>query len=299
MSRRRVLSGMMFLILKLARPIQWIKNGVVLAPLIFAGQFGETGHVKLALVAVAVFCLLSSAVYILNDILDRESDRQHPLKKNRPLASGKLSVVTASMVALLLFAGAMAVAFVIRPEFGLIAALFVIVNLLYSAWLKHIVILDVMTISLSFAIRAYAGAVAIDVPASKWMIISTLLLALFLALGKRRHELVILEDNATKHRRSLLNYSPYLLDQLIGVVTASVVVSYMLYTFSDEVAERVGTQWLFVTIPFVIYGVFRYLYLIHKEDKGGDPTRLLFSDTPTLLNVILWIIAVTVILTQS
>jgi 4-hydroxybenzoate polyprenyltransferase len=290
---------MAFLLLWLARPIQWVKNGVVLAPLIFAGQFGDSAHIGLALAAVAVFCLLSSAAYILNDIFDRESDRQHPLKKNRPIAGGKVSILSAAATAILLFVCAMAGAFVIRFEFGLIAVLFVAVNILYSAWLKHIVILDVMAISASFVIRAYAGAIAIDVPASKWMIISTLLLALFLALGKRRHELVILEGNATKHRRSLMSYSPYLLDQLIGVVTASVVVSYMLYTFSDEVAARVGTQWLFVTIPFVIYGVFRYLYLIHKEDKGGDPTRLLFSDKPTLMNVILWIVAVTIILTQS
>ena len=290
---------MIFLLLKLTRPIQWVKNGVVLAPLIFAGQFADTTQVELALAAVGLFCLLSSGVYIFNDIVDRQGDRQHPLKKNRPIASGKISVTTAAALAFILFAGAMTAAFMIRLEFGLIAVLFVVVNLLYSMWLKHIVILDVMSISASFVIRAYAGAIIIDVPASKWMIISTLLLALFLALGKRRHELVILDENATKHRRSLINYSPYLLDQLIGVVTASVVVSYMLYTFSDEVAARVGTQWLFITNPFVIYGIFRYLYLIHKEDKGGDPTRLLFSDKPTLINVILWIVTVTIVLTQS
>jgi len=290
---------MVLLLFKLARPIQWVKNGVVLAPLIFAGQFANTTQVELALAAVGLFCLLSSGVYIFNDIVDRQGDRQHPLKKNRPIASGKVSVMTASALAFILFAGATTAAFMMRFEFGLIAVLFVAINLLYSLWLKHIVILDVMSISASFVIRAYAGAIIIDVPASKWMIISTLLLALFLALGKRRHELVILDENATKHRRSLVNYSPYLLDQLIGVVTASVVVSYMLYTFSDEVAARVGTQWLFITNPFVIYGIFRYLYLIHKEDKGGDPTRLLFSDKPTLINVILWIITVTVVLTQS
>ena len=169
--------------------------------------------------------------------------------------------------------------------FFIAAVAFVTLNLLYSAALKNIVIVDAMTVALSFVLRAYAGALAIDVPASKWMLINTLLLALFLSFGKRRHELVFLDADATAHRRILGRYSPYLLDQLIGVTTASVVVMYMLYSFSTEVSEKLGTENLFLTIPFVVYGVFRYLYLIHKEEQGGSPTRVLITDKPILMTV--------------
>ena len=173
---------------------------------------------------------------------------------------------------------------------------FLALNVLYSLVLKNVVILDAMSIGISFVLRAYAGAVAIDVPASKWMLINTLLLALFLAFGKRRHELVKLEEGATAHRKILGRYSPYLLDQCIGVTTASVVVMYMLYTFSTEVSVKLGTENLFLSIPFVIYGIFRYLYLIHKEERGGSPTQLLFTDRPILINVVLWLVTVLVVL---
>ena len=156
--------------------------------------------------------------------------------------------------------------------------------------------MDVMTIAISFVIRAYAGAAAINVPASKWMLINTLFLALFLAFGKRRHELVLLHEEATSHRKILDKYSPYLLDQLISVVTASVVVAYLLYTFSAEVSEKLGTQYLYFTVPFVVYGIFRYLYLIHSEEKGGSPTKVLIGDRPLLLDVILWLATVILIL---
>jgi 4-hydroxybenzoate polyprenyltransferase len=178
----------------------------------------------------------------------------------------------------------------------MVTLIFFGLNVIYSLWLKNIVIIDVMSIALSFVIRAYAGAVAINVPASKWLLINTLFLALFLGFGKRRHELVMLESEASQHRKILDKYSPYLLDQLIGVVTASVVVMYMLYSFSAEVSKKLDTENLFLTIPFVVYGIFRYLYLIHKEEKGGSPTRVMISDTPLLVTIILWLTTVLIVL---
>lgn len=283
-------------LIRLIRPTQWLKNGVVLAALIFAGEATQPHQAQQAFFAVAIFCLLSSAVYVLNDIVDRDKDRQHPLKKERPLASGRVAVSVALVLLVLLLAAGLTAAALVNREFFITAVAFYLLNVLYSFWLKNIVILDVMSIAVSFCMRAYAGAFAVRVPASKWLLINTLLLALFLAFGKRRHELLLLEEGATAHRKILSRYSPYLLDQLIGIVTASVVVAYMLYTFSTEVSEEHGTKNLFFTIPFVLYGVFRYLYLIHKEEKGGSPTAVLISDWPILIDIVLWIVTVIVVL---
>jgi len=283
-------------LIRLARPGHWIKNSVVLAALFFGGVANDYGSVMLALAAAGVFCLLSSSIYTLNDIIDRQQDQKHPLKKNRPLASGKISVGPASIFFVTLVILGISGAWYIGRTFLLVSALFFLLNVLYSSWLKHIVILDVMTIAIGFVLRAYAGAVAIGLPASRWMLINTLFLALFLGFGKRRHELVLLEEDATAHRKSLSKYSPYLLDQLIGVVTATVVVIYMLYTLSTEVSEKLGTEFLYFTVPFVVYGIFRYLYLIHKEEGGGSPTRVLITDKPLLLDVILWLTTVIIIL---
>ena len=283
-------------LLKLMRPTQWLKNGILMAALVFAGEATNPDKVQLAVYALIIYCLLSSAVYVFNDLIDRENDRQHPLKKARPVASGQISLAVAVTLAVALGALGIAGAWLVNWPFFMVALVFLALNLLYTLWLKHIVIVDVMSIAVSFVLRAYAGALAIEVPASKWMLINTLLLALFLGFGKRRHELLLLEDDATSHRRILDRYSPYLLDQLIGVVTASVVVMYMLYTFSSEVMHKLGTENLFVTIPFVVYGVFRYLYLIHKEEKGGSPTRVMIGDAPILINVILWLITAIVVL---
>jgi len=262
-------------LIKLARPGQWLKNSVVLAALVFGGELGNTSQLEQALLAALIFCLLSSAVYTFNDLLDRKQDRQHPLKKDA------LGLVAAWWL---------------NQPFFVAAVVFVALNIIYSLFLKDIVIVDAMTVAIGFVLRAYAGALAIDVPASKWLLINTLLLALFLSFGKRRHELLLLETGATSHRKILSRYSPYLLDQCIGVTTASVVVMYMLYSFSTEVMEKLGTHSLFLTIPFVIYGVFRYLYLIHKEEKGGSPTRVLITDLPILLTVTLWVLTVLIVL---
>jgi 4-hydroxybenzoate polyprenyltransferase len=280
----------------LARPAQWLKNGVVLAALVFAGEATQTGALELALLATAVFCLLSSAVYTINDLIDRDRDRQHPLKRERPLASGKLAATTAIAMTLFLIVASLGMSWSFGLSFFVIAVLFLVLNLLYSLVLKEIVIVDVMAIALGFVMRAYAGAAAIQVPASKWLLINTLLLALFLGFGKRRHELVLLQEGAVAHRKILGRYSPYLLDQCIGITTASVVVMYMLYSFSTEVSTKLGTENLYLTIPFVVYGIFRYLYLIHKEDKGGSPTHILTTDRPILLTVILWLLTVILIL---
>lgn len=283
-------------LVKLARPGHWIKNSVVLAALFFAGVANDKTSVLLAIAAAGIFCLLSSAIYTLNDIIDRELDKKHPLKKTRPIASGEITVGPAIIFFVILSALGFAGALIIGHNLVFICTLFFILNLLYSFRLKHIVILDVMTIAIGFVLRAYAGAAAIDVPASKWMLINTLFLALFLGFGKRRHELVSLEEKATDHRKILEKYSPYLLDQLIGVVTSTVVVVYTLYTLSTEVSEKLGTEYLYFTVPFVVYGIFRYLYLIHKEDEGGSPTQVLISDKPLLINVILWVVTVILIL---
>jgi 4-hydroxybenzoate polyprenyltransferase len=283
-------------LVRLARPSQWIKNGVVLAALVFAGEISHPYAVERGVFAAVLFCLVSSAVYTLNDLVDREKDRQHPLKKERPLASGKVSPAAALVMMVLLLVVAFAGAIWLSYEFAAVAAAYLVLNILYSSWLKNVVIVDAMAIGISFVLRAFAGAVAIEVPASKWLLINALLLALFLAFGKRRHELVYLEEGATAHRKILSRYSPYLLDQLIGVVTASVVVVYMLYTFSIEVSEKLGTENLFITIPFVIYGIFRYLYLIHKEERGGSPTTVLISDAPILIDVVAWLLTVIVVL---
>jgi 4-hydroxybenzoate polyprenyltransferase len=283
-------------LISIARPTQWLKNGVVLAALVFAGELDNTARLEQAILAAILFCLLSSAVYTFNDLIDRDKDRLHPAKKDRPLASGRLAAGPAVGFGLFLTAVGLAGAWTLNWYFFIIAALFIIFNLIYSLWLKDIVILDAMSVGISFVIRAWAGALAIDVPASKWMLINTLLLALFLSFGKRRHELILLEEGATAHRKILSHYSPYLLDQCIGVTTASVVVMYMLYSFSTEVMDKLGTHNLFLTIPFVIYGVFRYLYLIHKQAEGGSPTRVLITDRPILLTVTLWLLTVLIIL---
>ncbi len=283
-------------IIKLIRPWQWVKNGVVFAGIIFSGNaFIREFQIKALLAAVA-FCLLSSAVYALNDIVDRKIDRFHPMKKNRPLASGQLSIATAVVVVILFAAGALAISYSVNLDLFLVSAGYLILSVLYSLAFKNIVIIDVMSIAVGFVLRAEAGVVAIDAPFSSWLLIATFTLALFLALGKRRHELVSLEKGAVPHRKILEKYSSYLLDQLIGVVTASAVITYFFYTVSPSVQSKLHTPYMVLTTPFVVYGIFRYLYLVHQESKGGFPTRILFTDAPLLLNVLLWLASVIVLL---
>jgi len=235
-------------------------------------------------------------VYLINDVADREADRVHPLKRNRPIASGTVSpglaIATAAMLALVGLGGA----WLLRPGFALVALAYVTLLALYSGPLKHVVIIDVLTIAIGFVLRASAGAVAIDVPISHWLLILTILLALFLALSKRRHELVLLADGATGHRRILEEYSPYLLDQMIAVVTASTLISYVIYTVSPETVQKFHTDYLGLTLVFPLYGIFRYLYLVHQKEGGGSPADMLLNDRPLLACVALWAVAVAAIL---
>jgi len=278
------------------RPGQWTKNLFVFAALIFARRLHDPDAVLLVTAAFVIFCVLSGVVYLLNDVVDRESDAGHPVKARRPIASGALGTRTALTAALLLCAPALAAAWWIGPIFGLVATSYLALLGLYSGPLKHIVIIDVLTIAIGFVLRVVAGAVVIDVPVSHWLLVCTILLALFLALSKRRHELVLLADAATGHRPILQEYSPYLLDQMIGVVTASTLMAYVLYATSAETAERFGTSLLGLTIPFPLYGIFRYLYLVHQKEGGGSPSELLLTDRPLLLCVALWGLTVAVII---
>jgi 4-hydroxybenzoate polyprenyltransferase len=277
------------------RPRQWSKNLLVFAGLVFARRLFDPKAVVAASAAFIIFCALSAVVYLVNDVIDRKSDREHPLKRHRPIAAGLVSVPLALGTAAGLAAGALAGALMLGRLFLLVAVSYLALNVLYSVALKHIVILDVLTIAIGFVLRAAAGAIAIDVVLSHWLFVCTILLALFIALAKRRHELVLLADGAREHRPILDEYSPYLLDQLIGITAASSLIAYILYTISPENAERFGTPWLDLTIPFPIYGIFRYLYLVHRRDGGGNPADLLLSDYPLLACVVSWILAVVVI----
>jgi len=280
------------------RPTQWVKNLVVYAGFVFSQRFTNTNDVLTATGAFAVFCALASAIYLFNDIRDRESDRRHPHKKTRPIASGALKLPIAGAVAIKLSALGLAAAWWIGEPFFLTAAAYVLLNLAYSTFLKRVAIVDVMIIALGFVIRAAAGAAAIDAVISPWLIVCTTLLALFLGLGKRRAELLTLGAEADSHRAALSRYSPYLLDQLIAVTTASTVVAYALYTLSPETVAKFGTHQLIWTLPFVLFGVFRYLYLIHGEGKGGNPTTAFLTDKPLLVDVVLWLVAVLIVITR-
>jgi 4-hydroxybenzoate polyprenyltransferase len=276
------------------RPHQWTKNLFVLAPLAFSKHLFDPDAALRAAVAFAVFCALSGAAYLVNDLADVESDRLHPQKRRRPLASGALGVAAARHLATLLLVAGLAAAWALGRGFLLCGLGYLALNLLYSFALKHVVILDVLTIAIGFDIRAIAGAVAIQVVFSDWLLVCTILLALFLALAKRRHELVMLAD-AAGHRRALAEYSPYLLDQMIGVVTASCLTSYAFYTLAPETVEKYRTNHLALTIPIVIYGIFRYLYLVHRKEQGGSPSDLLLTDRPLLAAVAAWAVAVVLI----
>lgn len=285
----------MSLVLSL-RPSQWTKNLIVFAALMFGQRLLDVRAVAYAVAAFAVFCALSGVVYLINDVADREADRIHPTKRQRPIASGALSVPVALTTAAVLAAAALGAAFWLRPAFGLLGAIYLALLASYSGPLKHLVIIDVLTIAIGFVLRAAAGAVVIGVAISHWLLILTILLALFLALSKRRHELVLLADGATSHRRILQEYSPYLLDQMISVVTASTLVAYAFYTVSPETVAKFGTDRLVWTLPFPLYGIFRYLYLVHQKEGGGSPAEMLLNDRPLLVCVALWAITVAAIL---
>ncbi len=278
-------------IFRLARPHQWIKNALVLAALLFGQRLFVLHDVVLAGIAFVAFCALSSAGYILNDIADREADRLNPEKCNRPLARGDITVSAATRAALTLGAIAIVLSIVLGREFVGIALLYVALQLFYSLWAKHHVIIDVIAVAIGFVLRAFAGGVAIHVEVSPWLVFITFVLALFLVLARRRHELIVLGDDAIAHRSALSEYSVRLVDQMISIVTGATLVSYMIYTASAEVESKLGTHYLYLTVPFVAFGILRYLYLIDERDEGGDPARALMRDRQLMLAVALWILA--------
>lgn len=270
------------------RPRQWTKNLLLFAGLVFSHHLLHPRFTLRSFTAFVLFCALSGSVYVLNDVCDVQQDRQHPLKRHRPIASGRLRVHTALVFAFVVVAFSVLFSFMLGYSFGGVALTYVVLILSYSLWLKHVVILDVLVVAAGFVLRAVAGAVVIHVEISSWLLICTILLALFLALSKRRHELVLLENGAGEHRPILAEYSPPLLDQMIAVVTSSTVMAYALYTISDETVRKFGTKNLQLTIPLVLYGVFRYLYLIHQKNMGGSPEKVLLTDTPLLLSIAFW-----------
>lgn len=280
------------------RPTQWTKNVIVLAGVVFAHQLRDPVQLRSAVIATLLFCVLSSAGYVLNDVRDRERDRVHPRKQNRPIASGRLPVSVGVALGIGLAAGGLIGAYALGRALGQVATLYLGVSLLYSLVLKRVVLLDVITIALGFVLRAVAGVAALQPPPelSPWLLVCTFFLALFMSVGKRRHERLTLSDEAARHRATLTEYSPQLLDQLVPVVTSSTILTYAIYTISPATTEHITPTRMVLTIPFVTYGIFRYLYLVYHKGSGGAPSELLLGDPPLLIDVVLWGVAVVALL---
>jgi 4-hydroxybenzoate polyprenyltransferase len=277
------------------RPRQWVKNLFVFAAVIFSQKL-FTPLIWPAAGAFVIFCALSGAMYLINDVADADKDRLHPVKRHRPIAAGTLSRGAAITLAVALLLASLAASFRLSWRFGLVALAYGALLVAYSAWLKHLVILDVLTLAVGFVLRAVAGAEAVHVDISGWLVICTILIALFLALGKRRHEYLTLKGAAAAHRPILSEYSEGFLDQMISVVTASTVTAYALYTMSPETVAKFHTHLLPLTLPFVLYGIFRYLYLLYRRELGGNPSDLLVNDKALLVNAVLWMLALIVII---
>lgn len=281
-------------IIKSMRPKQWVKNVFVLAALVFDRQLTNWPATLTTLIGVFLFCMLSGAVYLINDVFDKKADQNHPTKKNRPIASGKLPVNVAITTAIIVVVGSLYWAFRLSSSFGVISTVYFVMNLAYSFKLKHIPLIDVMVIATGFVLRVGAGVSLIQVERfSPWLYVCTTLLALFIGFGKRRAEIVCLSENATQHRKVLDGYSLEFLDQLITIVSGTAIVAYSLYTFSAPNLPENNSMML--TIPFVLYGLFRYLYLIKIQKSGGAPEDLILSDRPLQVCILLWGISVVVI----
>ncbi len=274
------------------RPRQWTKNALLLAPLVFARRATDPASVRLALAGAAAFCLLAGATYVANDLADRDRDRLHPLKRQRPIAAGEVSFAWAASAAAVLGAAGLALSFALGLPFLACAAGYLVLQIFYSAFLKRVAIVDVFAVAAGFVLRVVAGGEAVAVPISNWLYLCTLLLALFLALEKRRAEVVLLAGEAARHRDILGCYDLDLLDQLVAVSSGASVLAYSLYTLAPDTVAKFGTDRLKFTIPFVLFGIFRYLYLVHRRGEGGEPERVLLRDLPTQLNLLGYIAVV-------
>jgi 4-hydroxybenzoate polyprenyltransferase len=286
------------------RPTQWTKNLVVLAALVFSKNM-FVGHLAVrSLEALGIFCLLSGAVYVFNDVMDYEQDRVHPEKSRRPVASGRVSRGGALVFGLLIAVLGLVLAGLLGRSFAVVAACYFTLIVGYSLGLKHVVVLDVMIIAIGFILRAIAGVEALKslesgVVISPWLLVCTLFLALFLGFNKRRHELLLLADGAGSHRRSLHDYSREFLDAMIAVVTAATVIAYAIYTIWPATVQKFNTSNLIYTVPFVVFGLFRYMYLVIVREKGGSPSDVLVSDLPLAADIVLWLVVVGVVLYKS
>jgi 4-hydroxybenzoate polyprenyltransferase len=281
-------------LLKTMRPKQWTKNIFFFAALVFDAKLFDPAYALPSLAGFLLLCLTSGTVYLLNDLVDLEKDKQHPVKRNRPLPSGRLSRQAAIGALILFIIVGQPLGYLLDPAYGVILSSYLILQILYSFALKHIVLIDVMTIAAGFVLRVGAGVAMVDVERfSPWLYVCMTLLALFLGFGKRRHELVLLRENANNHRAILDEYSLALLDQIITIVIAGTIIAYALYTFSAEGLPE--NHLMMLTIPFVLYGLFRYLYLIHAKGQGGAPEEILLGDIPFIINAILWAASVVLI----
>ena len=273
------------------RPHQWVKNLLVFGGLLFSQRLTDPVAVLLSVHAFLLFCFAASSIYLLNDVQDRDEDRRHPEKRLRPIASGDVSSAAAIAAMVVLAIGSLGSAFLINRSFGVLLCLYFAMNVAYTVKLKHVVILDVMLIAFGFVLRAVGGAIAIGQPASSWLILCTMTLALLVGFGKRRNELAVLQGDAANHRSNLDEYSLPFLDVMMTISAAAAVIMYTLYAAASAHFRKDHAPMLVLTTPFVIYGIFRYLYLVHRQSGGGDPSKLFVSDKPFLINGVLWVLA--------
>lgn len=285
-----------FLILRSMRPKQWIKNILVFVPLIFSKNVFDMAMLVETAGAFIVFCFVSSGIYMLNDLLDIQKDKRHPIKRRRPFASGELSPFLGKVIVLIVLSGSLIGSFLIKLTFATTVLAYLVLQICYFKFAKEIVILDVFFIAAGFFLRVVAGAKAIAVPISSWLLICTIFISLFLGLGKRRHEILLLGAEAVNHRKVLSEYNLAFLDQMVGIVTAGTVISYSLYTLSPETVSKFHTEKLWLTIPIVLYGVFRYLYIIYKSGEGGHPELVFFEDRHILASILLYVFVVGLII---
>lgn len=286
---------------KTMRPHQWIKNIFVFTAIAFSEQrlWTDADKLLITIAAFGVFCMAASAIYLINDLVDIEKDRAHPRKRNRPLAAGKITPTQATIAAILLICTSIPLSYIIDPDLGFLTNLVIYVivqGVLYSYWLKNVVIFDILTVTAGFVLRAVAGAAVLNITITPWLLVCMGLLALFISIGKRRHELVLLEQGAGEHRRILAEYSVPMLDQMMSIVTASIIMTYSMTTFSAPAVPREPYPALMITIPFVVYGIFRYIYLIYQRDGGGSPDEMVVKDLPLALDIILWALTVLLIM---